>query len=260
MVQYYGEHVDRRRPTRLAAGDGRLVTTLSPHFTRAYLFGAFALIDAGRAGRRATSCCRRVSRRIRTTGASPPTSASSSTRYGEKRGEEPDRGRVVSRRPRRSPAARTTCHGSPLRLLAKGGERRRRSLMWGQAYLAGDKYARAEGGRGPRVQSCPEEKEARMQGRSRRCTGTMPEADVRGAPDRRTLVSRSAATPSMPRRSAGRDDVPARRHRRRLRPAHRQLPQRLGLAAGAPREHHAAAALTARPAATRSAPTTTSPC
>ena len=49
MVQYYGEHV---------SGDGRLdslpamaelVTTLSPHFTRAYLFSAFALIDAGRA-------------------------------------------------------------------------------------------------------------------------------------------------------------------------------------------------------------------
>ena len=49
MVQYYGEHVN---------GDGKLdslpamvdlVTTLSPHFTRAYLFGAFALDRRGRA-------------------------------------------------------------------------------------------------------------------------------------------------------------------------------------------------------------------
>ena len=48
MVQYYGEHV---------TGDGRLdslpqmvdlVTRLSPHFTRASMFGAFALMDAGR--------------------------------------------------------------------------------------------------------------------------------------------------------------------------------------------------------------------
>ena len=48
MVQYYGEHVtgDGRLDSLPAMAD--LVTALSPHFTRAYLFSAFALIDAGR--------------------------------------------------------------------------------------------------------------------------------------------------------------------------------------------------------------------
>ena len=48
MVQYYGEHVngDGKLDSLPAMAD--LVTSLSPHFTRAYLFSAFALIDAGR--------------------------------------------------------------------------------------------------------------------------------------------------------------------------------------------------------------------
>ena len=48
MVQYYGEHVngDKRLDSLPAMVD--LVTTLSPHFTAPYLFGAFALVDAGR--------------------------------------------------------------------------------------------------------------------------------------------------------------------------------------------------------------------
>ncbi len=47
MVQYYGEHVKSDGRLDSLPAMVRLVTGLSPHFTRAYLFGAFALIDAG---------------------------------------------------------------------------------------------------------------------------------------------------------------------------------------------------------------------
>ena len=48
MVQYYGEHVNGDGKLDSLPAMAELVTSLSPHFTRAYLFSAFALIDAGR--------------------------------------------------------------------------------------------------------------------------------------------------------------------------------------------------------------------
>ncbi len=48
MIQYYGEHVSGDGRLDSLPAMTRLVTTLSPHFTRGYLFSAFALIDAGR--------------------------------------------------------------------------------------------------------------------------------------------------------------------------------------------------------------------
>lgn len=47
LIQYYGEHVegDKRFDSLPAMVD--LVTTLNPHFTKAYFFGAFGAIDAG---------------------------------------------------------------------------------------------------------------------------------------------------------------------------------------------------------------------
>ena len=46
-VQYYGEHVNGDRKLGSLAGMLNLVTTLSPRFKQPYLFGAFALVDAG---------------------------------------------------------------------------------------------------------------------------------------------------------------------------------------------------------------------
>ncbi len=48
-VQYYGEHVNGDRKLGSLAGMLDLVTTLSPRFKQPYLFGAFALVDAGQA-------------------------------------------------------------------------------------------------------------------------------------------------------------------------------------------------------------------
>ena len=47
MVQYYGEHLKNGALESMPAMVD-LVTSLSPHFKRAYIFGAFALTDAGR--------------------------------------------------------------------------------------------------------------------------------------------------------------------------------------------------------------------
>ncbi len=87
-----------------------------------------------------------------------------------------------------------------------------------------------------------------------------PRADrtssARGVPRRRG--PRSSSRERRCRSDTPDRDRSARRHRGRLRPAHRQLPQRLGLAVGARGEHLARVARTARSAAIRSAPTTTS--
>ncbi len=47
-IQYYGEHVNADHRLDSLPAMVRLVTDLSPHFTQAYFFGAFAMIDAGR--------------------------------------------------------------------------------------------------------------------------------------------------------------------------------------------------------------------
>ena len=47
-IQYYGEHVKTDHRLDSLPAMVRLVTSLSPHFTEAYFFGAFSMIDVGR--------------------------------------------------------------------------------------------------------------------------------------------------------------------------------------------------------------------
>ena len=49
-IQYYGEHVKADHRLDSLPAMVRLVTSLSPHFTEAYFFGAFSMIDVGRPG------------------------------------------------------------------------------------------------------------------------------------------------------------------------------------------------------------------
>jgi tetratricopeptide (TPR) repeat protein len=139
MVQYYGEHVK---------GDGRLdslpqmvelVTRLSPHFSRAYLFGTFALIDAGR-----PDVSYRILQRALKENPDdyryPAYLGFFAYRYG--RGEDKN---VAAAEWYEKAAA---IPGSPdylprlaAALMAKGGEREKAILMWGQVYTAGDKYS-----------------------------------------------------------------------------------------------------------------------
>jgi tetratricopeptide (TPR) repeat protein len=159
MVQYFGEHVsgDMRLDSLPALID--LVTALSPHFTRAYLFGAFALIDAGRPDV-SYEMLQRGYRENPDDWRLPAFLGYFTYAFGE--GENKD---VVAAKWYEKAAA---IPGSPdylqrlaAALLAKGGEEKKAVLMYGQAYLAGDKYARQKAVTGLEG-ILPEEKEARM--------------------------------------------------------------------------------------------------
>ena len=174
MVQYYGEHV---------SGDGRLdslpemttlVTALSPRFTRAYLFSAFALIDAGRADA-AYELLKRGFAANPADWRFPAYLGFFAYRYGA--GEEKD---LAAARWYEKAAA---IPGSPdylprlaAALLAKGGEQEKAVLMLGQAYLAGDKYAREKAVKGLEY-ILPTEKEARIRALAP-LYETMPRADA----------------------------------------------------------------------------------
>ena len=174
MVQYYGEHVN---------GDGRLdslpqmvelVTRLSPRFARAYLFGAFALIDAGRPD---------VSYRVlqRAFKENPGDYRYPSYlgffvyRYGKGKTKN-----VVAAQWYEKAAA---IPGSPsylprlaAALLGKGGETEKAIVMWGQVYAAGDKYSRTKAVDGlDRI--LPDDKTARMRAVAP-LVDTMPKAEL----------------------------------------------------------------------------------
>lgn len=159
MVQYYGEHAD---------GDGRLdslpqmvdlITQLSPHFTRAYLFGAFGLVDAGHP---------EVSYAVLERGfAENPDNwlyPSFLGYFAYAFGSNDDKDRIAADWYSKAAAI----PGSPdyLQRLAavlhgKGGETQKAVLMWGQVYTAGDKYAHQKAVDGlDRI--LPKGKEARM--------------------------------------------------------------------------------------------------
>lgn len=174
MVQYYGEHV---------SGDGRLdslpamselVTSLSPHFARAYLFSAFALIDAGRVDV-AYELLKKGFKANPDDWRFPAYLGFFAYRYGE--GKEKD---LAAAKWYQTAAA---IPGSPdylprlaAALLAKGGEEEKAVVMLGQAYLAGDKYAREKAVTGLE-NILPEDKEARMKALAP-LYETMPKAEA----------------------------------------------------------------------------------
>ena len=173
MVQYYGEHVngDRRLDSLPAMVD--LVTSLSPHFTRAYLFGAFALVDAKRPDA-AYAILQKGFKANPNDWHFPAYLGFFAYRYGQ--GKDKD---LVAADWYKKAAA---IPGGPLylprlaaALLARGGEEQKAILMWGQAYLAGDKYARQKAVAG--LESLlPKDKQARMKALAP-LYGTMPKKD-----------------------------------------------------------------------------------
>lgn len=159
MVQYYGEHVNGDGRLDSLPAMVRLVTQLSPHFTKAYLFGAFALIDARQPG---------VSYEILRQGfAANP----GNWRFPAYLGYfayafagNKDKDRIAADWYSKAAAV----PGSPAYLsrlaavlLGKGGETGKAIQMWGQVYAAGDKYSRQKAVDGlERI--LPEDKTTRM--------------------------------------------------------------------------------------------------
>ena len=173
MVQYYGEH---------AVGDGRLdslpqmvdlVTRLSPNFTRAYLFGAFALVDAGRPDAGYEVLKRGFARNPRDWHF-PAYLGYFAYRFGTGQGKD-----LAAARWYQEAAAIPGAPSYLLRLAAalsaKGGEEKKAILMWGQVYLGGDKYVRQKAV--TELDSLlPTEKGARMKAVAP-LYSTMPKAD-----------------------------------------------------------------------------------
>ena len=141
MVQYYGEHLKAEHLESMPAMVD-LVTSLSPHFKRAYIFGAFALTDAGRPD---------LSIKLLEKGFAanpddyvfPAYLGYFAYQYGT--GSKQENDAAGSRWYRKAAAI----PGSPaylLRLAAvlagKGGEEEKAVVMWGQVYAGGDKYVR----------------------------------------------------------------------------------------------------------------------
>ena len=173
MVQYYGEHLTGDQRFDALPGMLDLITTLSPRFKRAYFFGAFALIDAGKPGAAYEMLKRGFAANpddwhfpsylgfFAYTFASNADKADAADWY-EKAAAIPGRPAYI---PRLAAA-----------LLTKGGELDKAVIIWGQVYADGDKYARQKAIAGlERI--LPKEKEARMKALAP-LIGTMPKAEL----------------------------------------------------------------------------------
>jgi len=173
MVQYYGEHANSDRRLDSLPQMVELVTRLSPHFGRAYLFGAFALIDAGR-----PDVSYRVLQRAFKENPGdyryPSYLGFFMYRFGK--------GRAKNLKAADWYQKAASVPGSPsylprlaAALTGKGGETEKAILMWGQVYGAGDKYSRQKAVDGLE-HILPKDKTARMKAVAP-LYGTMPKAE-----------------------------------------------------------------------------------
>jgi hypothetical protein len=160
MIQYYGENLKSGRLESLPAMV-ELVTSLSPHFLRPYRFGSFALLDAGRPDLSVRLLKRGLKENPSQWGF-PAYLGYFAYQYGP--GTQRENELEAAKWYERAAAV----PGSPplmLRLAAvlsgKGGNLEKAVTMWGQVYLAGDKYSRQKAVNGlDRI--LPQEKQARM--------------------------------------------------------------------------------------------------
>jgi hypothetical protein len=160
VVQYYGEHIktDKRLDSLPAMLD--LVTSLSPRFTEPYLFGSFALIDAGK-GNQAYALLEHGFRANPTDWRFPAQLAFFAYRYGQGQDKE----RVAANW--YAIASRLPGHPGYIPrlaavLLSRGGDRQKAILMWGEVYAQGDKYAMQKAVSGLQA-VLPTDKEARYE-------------------------------------------------------------------------------------------------
>lgn len=176
MIQYYGEHVSGDGRLDSLPAMTRLVTTLSPHFTRAYLFSAFGLIDAGRPDV-AYDILQKGFKANPGEWRFPAYLAFFIYTFGEKGPVKNELAADWYQKAAAIPGSPSYLPRLAARLLVKTGEREKAILMWGQAYLAGDKYARKKSVNGIRS-VLPEGREASLKVLAP-LRDTMPEADFK---------------------------------------------------------------------------------
>jgi hypothetical protein len=139
MVQYYGEHVNGDHRLDSLPAMVNLITTLSPHYTKAYIFGAFALMDAGHADL-GYKLLQRGFKENPGDWHFPDYLGFFAYTFGKGAAKD----KVVGDWYRKAAAL----PGSPpfvkqlaAAMLGKGGETEKAVLLWGQVYSAGDKYS-----------------------------------------------------------------------------------------------------------------------
>jgi hypothetical protein len=158
-VQYYGEHVNGDHKLGSLVDMLGLVTSLSPRFKQPYLFGAFALVDAGQAKKGYDLL-------VKGAGALPhdwhlPATLgafvyeyASNTDKARRAAEWYQKAAALPGRPDWVPRVAAS-------LLAKGGEAEKAALLWAQIYGSGDRYSQQKAVAALDT-ILPKQKEARM--------------------------------------------------------------------------------------------------
>ncbi|MEZ5125664.1 MAG: hypothetical protein R2826_05390 [Thermoleophilia bacterium] len=173
MVQYFGEHIEGDRKLDALPQMVDLVTALSPHFTRAYLFGAFALVDAGRPDL-GYAVLERGFEANPNDYRFPAYLGYFALTFGDEKTKDAlaaswyEKAAAVPGRPDYIPRLAAT-------LLGKGGDLEKSVVLWGQVYLAGNEYTRQRAVDGLE-QILPTDKDKRMQALAPLAL-TMPEND-----------------------------------------------------------------------------------
>jgi len=138
-VQYYGEHVTGDKRVDSLPDMLDLVTRLSPHFTRAYLFGAFALLDANKP-RDSYDLLVRGFKENPDEWKLPATIGFFVYSFASNK----DKDRIAAGWYQKAAAIAGRPDYIPrlaAELLTRGGERQKAEIMWAQVYAEGDKYA-----------------------------------------------------------------------------------------------------------------------
>jgi len=140
LVQYYGEQVEGDRDFTALPEYVRLVTDLSPHFERAYLFGAFALLDVGK-GQEAYELLGRGAERNPDSWQLPATLGMVIATYAD----NPDKDRLAAEWYEKAaavPGAPDYLPRVAAELSTRGGDKETARLLWAQIYATGDEYAK----------------------------------------------------------------------------------------------------------------------
>lgn len=139
-IQYYGEHIATDQDFVRLPAMIELVTRLSPHFERAYLFGAYALLDAGEANEAYLLLQRGFEKN--------PDAWKLATNAGilmHSYGPADMKDRIASRwfeAAAKIPDAPPYVARLAATLSEKGGEKRKAIALWAEIFATGDKYSR----------------------------------------------------------------------------------------------------------------------
>ncbi len=159
MMQYYGTYHGKAAKLGSLAAMSDLVTSLSPRFTTAYLFAAFALVDTGHP-ELGYALLQKGFKANPEDWQFPIVLGFFAYHYGFGQDKSLEAAEWYQQAAALSGSPDYVSRLAAV-LLGKGGETEKSILLWGQVYVEGDKYSRKKAVDGiDRI--LPDEKEARM--------------------------------------------------------------------------------------------------